>query len=860
MATSESDGDASPAPGEMSLARVRRDPPPFAVDDDAENATAPRRSSPRRDTYPYATSTEEDRAAETMVSSSRNTLPASARTRSVSVPVFSVAGKRVSIDQLLREKVQQASKAGRHQVMSAFRTMRDGAGTRVGREDVRRCLARFNLLGASSSFDDDEVLDALFSRFDVDGDGAIDFKEFAGTLLPADFPSDLTEVDRRVANVALPLNGLMGKPKPPRDVATIRGRAGTAEGVEALLRAKLAEKFGESGAAMRRAFAAFDVDGDGVLRFDEFERILSAFLIAPEPAVTRGIHEARSDAVAVDSSRGVSFEAFADAFAPRLDVALETVAPDAKRAIRESVASDLAAQTAKLLDAFERKSERKKNSSSERELERASERDASELSLTLEEARAALGPDADARLVRALKRAADDAPLGLIDRARVLAIQDARAGALADAAVSRASRGYADGFGRELVERPGPGGGGPATSAPEKVASAEALHAKLRDALARRAKTPRAAFAMIDRKRRGWFDSGDLARAIHRLNVVGGFEASALRGLMARYTSGSGRVTLSDFVGENGLGAAEDYPDGGFKLGGNSYEPVRAKTPPRFPKRLDASELEKVAREKFASKVPAGWSEAKYAARLFDPDAAGVVTLDAFRAALEAIGLGAVTAEDTRNLFQRIKGDDRVGEGDASASASASVRAFASRFAPRAFAPPRPAKAAVLAALESAAAATEDEVRAVLEACGVDGAGDDAYVSRLVRLCGKRDAATGRKVEGEVALDRVAAAVAEPESRRPRPGTPTPRVDHVAAEVWRVEEKPPTAAGGDERSATPSEATEGGVAAGAEEGRAEEEAARKAWPGAKGLNATGQVDLARAPPSPPYAPQLMNLA
>ena len=285
MATSESDGDASPAPGEMSLARVRRDPPPFAVDDDAENATAPRRSSPRRDTYPYATSTEEDRAAETMVSSSRNTLPASARTRSVSVPVFSVAGKRVSIDQLLREKVQQASKAGRHQVMSAFRTMRDGAGTRVGREDVRRCLARFNLLGASSSFDDDEVLDALFSRFDVDGDGAIDFKEFAGTLLPADFPSDLTEVDRRVANVALPLNGLMGKPKPPRDVATIRGRAGTAEGVEALLRAKLAEKFGESGAAMRRAFAAFDVDGDGVLRFDEFE---STTILAREPVPVAG--------------------------------------------------------------------------------------------------------------------------------------------------------------------------------------------------------------------------------------------------------------------------------------------------------------------------------------------------------------------------------------------------------------------------------------------------------------------------------------------------------------------------------------------------------------------------------------------
>ena len=139
-----------------------------------------------------------------------------------------------------------------------------------------------------------------------------------------------------MANVALPLNGLMGKPKPPRDVATIRGRAGTAEGVEALLRAKLAEKFGESGAAMRRAFAAFDVDGDGVWRFDEFERVLRAFLIAPEPAVTRAIHDKRSDAIAVDSSRGVSFEAFADAFAPRLDVALETVAPDEKRAIRRS--------------------------------------------------------------------------------------------------------------------------------------------------------------------------------------------------------------------------------------------------------------------------------------------------------------------------------------------------------------------------------------------------------------------------------------------------------------------------------------------------------------------------------------------
>ena len=174
---------------------------------------------------------------------------------------------------------------------------------------------------------------------------------------------------------------------------------------------------------------------------------------------------------------------------------------------------------------------------------------------------------------------------------------------------------------------------------------------------------------MIDRKRRGWFDSGDLARAIHRLNVVGGFEASALRGLMARYTSGSGRVTLSHFVGENGLGAAEDYPDGGFKLGGNSYEPVRAKTPPRFPKRLDASELEKVAREKFASKVPAGWSRPNPKPGEARPGPLPV-TLVGLRLAPRRvyIGLGAVTAEDTRNLFQRIKGDDRVGEGDASAS------------------------------------------------------------------------------------------------------------------------------------------------------------------------------------------------
>ena len=76
---------ASPAPGALVRASSRATAP-FAVDD-AENADGSSEVFARRDTHPYATSTEEDRRRGAAVGA-RNTLPASARTRSVSVPVF----------------------------------------------------------------------------------------------------------------------------------------------------------------------------------------------------------------------------------------------------------------------------------------------------------------------------------------------------------------------------------------------------------------------------------------------------------------------------------------------------------------------------------------------------------------------------------------------------------------------------------------------------------------------------------------------------------------------------------------------------------------------------------------------------
>ena len=219
---------------------------------------------------------------------------------------------RATLDELLREKIQQGSRAGGHQAMKAFRSL-CARGTRANREGVRRALERFNIVST------DDILDAVMTRFDVDGDGAIDFREFATAILgeknfPADDETRGGEDAARVAarggsaKASAPFVGSAKASAP--FVSTLAGAAGTAPAVTRLLREKIAAKFAAGGAASRRAFASLDEDGDGALNLAEFRKCLSNFLIAPPEETTLALYAAHADT----TLGGVSRATFASAF------------------------------------------------------------------------------------------------------------------------------------------------------------------------------------------------------------------------------------------------------------------------------------------------------------------------------------------------------------------------------------------------------------------------------------------------------------------------------------------------------------------------------------------------------------------
>ena len=690
-------------------------------------------------------------------------------TRKVRVPVYSVAGRRATLDELLREKIQQGSRAGGHQAMKAFRSL-CARGTRANREGVRRALERFNIVST------DDILDAVMTRFDVDGDGAIDFREFATAILgeknfPADDETRGGEDAARVAarggsaKASAPFVGSAKASAP--FVSTLAGAAGTAPAVTRLLREKIAAKFAAGGAASRRAFASLDEDGDGALNLAEFRRCLSNFLIAPPEETTLALYAAHADA----NLGGVSRATFASAFfpPPAVDPAMD---PAAAAAIREEAhrARDTAA--ARLASA-------------------AAEAEARGGAMTFAEARDALGPDPDVALVRALL----DASRADLD-GRVTATAAAAAVATlrakdADIAVRRAQRGFVDGFGRDLAER-SLRSVGPVT-APAAL-SPEALESILREKLASRGPgggaraRARRSFARLDARRRGWIGKEEFGDALRKCHVPladfvdnrprthrrarDALARQAAADFFARFdASGTGRVSLADFVQRI---APADFPDAnarraerrrvsstGFDaLGKNSYEPPRAPTPPPFPRRLHVAAIVALATEKMLQRTPRGWSEAKQLARAFDPAGSGTVSRASYRDALARVGLAAVSDDDADAAFARLAGDAFASTDEVPTAA------FVRRALPPSYAE-RPARADVLRELRDAGAADERDVRAVLSSCGVemDEAGRRAAPSR-VRGGGGRRTGHGARRRRRLRAGTAREATRHPDARR----------------------------------------------------------------------------------------------
>lgn len=304
--------------------------------------------------------------------------------------------------------------------------------------------------------------------------------------------------------------------------------------------------------------------------------------------------------------------------------------------------------------------------------------------------------------------------------------------------------------------------------------------------------------------------------------------ASAARAAAAAALDDSGRVRVEAFVSacQRSIREAEALalakapfrePAGFEALGGEHYVSVPALSPPPFPAKPDAKGFLQMARDKFQERVPLkGASENQKCARLFDPDRLGYVTQNGFRRAMTAIGLDAVDAETARAAYARVARDAETASSTsrtentyaetAQTAESVSTSAFVRAFLPPRVAVDRPARRAVLAALEKSEPATEAEVRAVLEACRVD-VEDPARVARLVRLS-RRDGDANANVSRGHARDektaptptatatgldyaKLAGMVSQPEPRVRKAASPTPAVDHCATEEWEIRDVSP---------------------------------------------------------------------
>ena len=527
------------------------------------------------------------------------------RVRVVRVPVYSVAGRRVSVRELLREKTRSMARSSD----GARRLLRRVAGAvgdgRVGGATIAAILRSFNVAS------DADVVDAALAELDRGADGRVALAEFVEWALP-DESCAATDVGpgtksgaRRPATARVRLEeppALAEKKKTPTETfASSFSKPLSARDAERLLRRKIREKFRDDGRSVRRAFRSFDVDGDGFLDEREFFAALDRFHVAVAPEEREKIFAAfAGDGLRGENERGarertprrVSADAFLEAFgAPERVWCHPPDATDGRTRgnevdVAEAARADASARFAdgerRLEAAFARArrvAARTPLSSAARASRdarargvRAPER-SPEPALTLLEARAALGKEGDPALCRKLKAASDERADRLVTRSAARAVCARHAAGVADVAAKEATRDFDDGFGRELCTLQATRGstiGGATSRGAPREAPAVAVHpelafrdgfgprggpravasieAALREKLEARGVSGERAFRLLfDLENRGWVDRAALARVLHRFNIPA--SEAEVDALVARYdASGDGaRICAKDF-------------------------------------------------------------------------------------------------------------------------------------------------------------------------------------------------------------------------------------------------------------------------------------------------------------------------
>ena len=741
--------------------------------------------------------------------------PRKTPTRKATVPVYSVAGRKVSLFDLLREKILASGEGDSIAAQRAFQLAADRDG-KIDAVAIAAVMRRFNVSAT------DDAVAAVMTRLDPAGRGLVDHRAFLEAVM------DEEVVGYTSTSVSIPTTpeSFHGKPKPAKDVAQY---GGDVTAMRELIIDKIAQKFEGSVASLRKAFNSFDADGDGAVNESEFRAVLANFLIVPPADVLSSLFATHAD----PATGRMSFNGFVAGFVPE-DIAAG-IDPDAEAKIRDGFTDKISGPGDALASAAAAKGG----------------------SLLFADARDVLGPDADPELVRRLKELGDDCREGLIPTESLRDAVVEHQKSLSDAAVAQAKRDFIDGFGKGVQK-----GKTPPIAAPKPM-DADDVEEILREKLAAKsaggAAERRKAFHIFDKTNKGFIDRDAMVEALHHFHLV--LRPEDVDSLMAKYdSSGGGKISFQDFTDKL---LPDDYPTAsakkarvvdakiaGFtmeltgllteieemggvsgsvarseairaaeqaakdarvrlppsaahhaadaasidahlaehprvepakyiqsivsivraaeegaietagyekegvseKFGDNSYVAPVALTDAGFAKKMSTAELLVVVSEKFSAKVPAGKAATWYYGQLMETGDGGAVTIDVFTRALSSVGLGAVEASDADALFAKIT----------DGASTITVAQFTRALAPGPVR--RPDANKLRESFETVdkaqvGALSEEDIRGVLVACDVEV--DQAAIDRALSQCAADTDLRGPDAKGKIDYERFARAIGD---------------------------------------------------------------------------------------------------
>ena len=200
------------------------------------------------------------------------------RTERVKLPMYTVMSRRIPLERLLQEKIQQRGKSGANQIMKQFKVLdRDGSGS-VDQDELKTFLGHYNVQLKP------DVLRNFMRKYDKDGDGTIDYLEFVKHVLPEDFPDNSDEKEHEVFALAAKdskKSSRASTPAAPNRLA-YKKRPMSVEQIEETLRQKINQRTRGGPFVLRQAFKFFDKDGSGQIDYDELKEVLDRFNIHPD--------------------------------------------------------------------------------------------------------------------------------------------------------------------------------------------------------------------------------------------------------------------------------------------------------------------------------------------------------------------------------------------------------------------------------------------------------------------------------------------------------------------------------------------------------------------------------------------------